>query len=98
MSCDGILITGPNGHDFCIPIIVDTSWKKGPQPDPWRSVFDDLHNLVNIHEGIRNISHEGIRRAMLDSLQGAVRSLELPDGVHLGDGIFQGEKTFMAAS
>ena len=98
MACDGILIEGPNGQDFCIPIYVDTSWRKGPQPDPWKSFLDDITNLVTIYEGVRHISNERIRKSLLDNVQGAARLLELPKGVRLGDGLFKGEKTFMAAS
>jgi hypothetical protein len=34
---------------------------------------------------------------MFEAVQGAVRSIDLPEGVKFGDGLFKEQKAFMAA-
>lgn len=97
MSCPGPVITLADGTELCIPIyheIVD--WKKGP-PDPEGRLFDDIRILATINEGIAHLANERLRKTMFEAVQGAVRSLELPKGVALGEGLFKRERAFMAA-
>ena len=97
MSCPGYTIKLEDGREICIPRYRETTiWKK-PDPDPRLSLFDDIDILVTIHDGIGHLANDRLRKTLSEAVVGAARSLELPKGVRLGDGLFKGEKAFMAA-
>jgi|SoiMethySBSTD1v2_1073268.scaffolds.fasta_scaffold5392872_1 hypothetical protein len=89
-----------DGTELCIPIYVEiVDWKKpDPDPDPRTHLFDDIRILATVHDGIGHISDERIRKTLFEAVKGAARSIELPAGVKLGDGLFKEKKSFMAAS
>ena len=102
MSCHGL-----EWHGRCIPIyLMEVNWRHkipqpdppGPHPDPWDELFGDLTTLVTINDGIGHIRDERVRKSMLEAVQAAARSLKLPDGMKLGDGLFRDQKAFMAAA
>lgn len=105
MSCDGFTVKTPDGREICVPLYREVDiWKKpdpikkeGPIPEPWDEIFADIRTLATINDGIRHLKDERIRKAMFETVQGLTRSLELPEGVKLGDGLFKGEKAFLAA-
>ena len=94
MSCQGVEFNGR-----CFPIyLIEVNWRrKVPEPDPLRNIFDDIRTLVTINEGIATIADERLRKTMFEAVQGAARSLQLPEGMKLGDGLFKPQKAFMAA-
>lgn len=92
MSCNGIFFQGPDGRDHCIPIYHEIiKWKK-PDPDPEGRLFHDLGILATINSGIAQISDRRVRDTLTDAVQGAARSMPLPKGLKLGDGLFKGER------
>ena len=100
MSCKGIVFRSESGEEYCLPVYYEVDiWRdpRGPHPDPWQGLLDDIRTLATINQGIATIANERIRKTMFEAVQGAARSLELPKGVKLGDGLFQGQKAFMAA-
>ena len=98
MSCHGVEFRGR-----CFPIyLYEVDWKipepePGPHPDPWQELLSDLTILVNIHRVAKQIANQEIRERLLDNTIGFAKSMNWPDDVKLGDGLFQGEKAFMAA-
>ena len=99
MSCDGYVIPTPDGGEICIPIYREIDlWKKpGPDPDPRSRIFDDIRILATVNEGIAHLSDERLRKTMFEAVQDAARSIDLPQGVKLGDGLFKKQKAFVAA-
>ena len=97
MSCPGYTIRLQDGTELCIPRYKqELVWKK-PDPDPKFRLFDDIDILATIHDGIGHLSNERVRNALSEAVVGAARSMELPKGVKLGDGLFKSQKAFMAA-
>lgn len=94
MTCYGVEFNGR-----CFPIyVLEVNWRrKIPEPDPLRDILDDIRTLVTINEGVATIANERLRKTMFEAIQGAARSLDLPEGVKLGDGLFKQQKAFMAA-
>lgn len=94
MACYGIMWKGR-----CIPIYeVELKWPpKDPEPDPLRQIFDDVRILVTINKGIANISDRRLRENLAQAVHSAARTLPLPDGMELGDGLFTGEMAMEAA-
>ena len=106
MSCHGLYIPAPNGKKICIPIYRIIDWrigppdppeKGGPQPDPWKARYKDLVTLVTINDGLKTISDKRIRETLSEAVVGAARSIELPEGMELGDDLFNAQKPFLAA-
>ena len=97
MSCDGYTIRLENGREICVPIYREVDRWRIPEPDPRTSLFDDIWILATINDGIGHIKDERLRKTMFEAVQGAAKLVELPDGVKLGDGLFKGQKAFMAA-
>ena len=97
MSCNGLHWKDPEGHDHCIPIYYEIiKWRK-PEPDPEGRLFHDLGILATVNSGIAQISDRRIRDTLTDAVQGAARSMPLPRGLTLGDGLFKGERVMEAA-
>jgi len=92
MSCHGI-----EWHGRCIPIYREIDHWRGPGPDPEDRLFRDLGILATIHDGIGQLANEQLRKSLSEAVVGAARSMKLPDGMKLGDGLFKNEKAFMAA-
>lgn len=94
MSCPGVIINGT-----CIPIYeVELKWPpKDPDPDPRTRIFEDLRILVTLDRGIANIADRTLRKNLAQAVHGAARSLDLPDGFELGDGLFKGQMAMEAA-
>jgi hypothetical protein len=97
MSCDGYTVKTLDGREICIPIYREIDLWKKPDPDPRTRLFDDIRILATVHEGIAHLSDERLRKTLFEAVQGAARSIDLPDGVKLGDGLFKEQKAFMAA-
>ena len=89
MACYGIT-ANINGHHYCIPIYeVAVHWPPPPNGDPLGRVIRDLGILKTITEGASHIGDRNVRDTISQAAQSAARSLSLPEGVKLGDGLFQ---------
>ena len=97
MSCDGYTLKLANGTEICIPIYREIDHWKGPDPDPKRQLFRDLATLVTIFDGVAHLSNREVRDTLSKSVQHAAKSLSLPEGMKLGDGLFNTERPFVAA-
>ena len=95
MSCNGIEIN-LGGKRICIPLyypVEDRWWEDpDPDPDPWRKAFDDLRGLATIHQRLKRFSDRAIQERLSEAIVGAAKSLKLPEGAKLGDGLFKGQK------
>ena len=94
MACHGITYNGR-----CFPIYeVMVQWPpKGPEPDPLRHLFDDVAILVTLNNAVSRLSDRRLRETLSEGVRGAARSLSLPDGMTLGDGLFKHEKALELA-
>ena len=89
MSCNGILLHGPGGHDHCIPIYYQEVQWPPDDPGPVR-FFDDIRILAIINEGVAKLSDRRVRETLTEAVRGAARAIELPKGFELGDKLFKG--------
>ena len=96
MSCNGITLHMPDGDEFCIPIYYqEVEWPPvGPGPE---QVFLDIRILAIINQGIAKLSDRRIRDTLAEAVRGAARSIKLPKGLELGDGLFKGQMAMEAA-
>ena len=97
MSCDGFTVKTLDGREICVPIYREIDRWREPDPDPRTRLFDDIRTLVTINQGVAHLSDERLRKTLFEAVQGAARSIDLPEGVKLGDGLFKAHKPFMAA-
>ena len=98
MACNGFYATF-NGERVCIPIyVIEHKWPpKDPDPGPWRDLFTDVSILKTINEGVARISDQRLRQTLGDAVQSAARSMTLPKGLELGDGLFKGQRVMETA-
>lgn len=86
MACNGILLKGPDGTQFCIPIIYeipifkipDPGPVEGPSPEPWK----DLIQLSVINEVVLSGLSERIRVPLQQTIRSVLTDLQkqLPKG------------------
>jgi hypothetical protein len=89
MTCYG-LTANINGHEYCFPIYeVAVHWPPPPNGDPLARIVRDLGILRTITEGAAHIADRHVRDSLTQAAQSAAKSLSLPDGVKLGDGLFK---------
>ena len=95
MSCNGVVITTLGGGEICIPLYVDVRKLKDlipdPDPDPRIKVFEDLRTLAIVNAVVSRISDQRIAKKLSQSVFDAARGLSLPEGVQMGDGLFNAE-------
>jgi hypothetical protein len=90
MTCQGILIRF-NNREICIPIYIEERSWRPPGPDLADRLFDDIRVLATINQGIAHISDRHVRDNLAQAVHQAARSMSLPEGVELGDGLFTRE-------
>ena len=96
MSCDGIVIRSEDGHEICVPLYREIDrWHR---PDPKSDLFSDLQSLVTIFDRVSQLGDRAVKDKLSKAVTEAARGLQLPRGVALGDGLFKGQKAFMAAA
>lgn len=90
--CDGILIRLPGG-DICIPIYrQQVQWPpKGPGPDPFRHLLDEIAIIATINDAVAHLSNGGVRSQLGQAVQGALKTIahQLPAGVSVGEGLLR---------
>lgn len=96
MACNGITLQTPGGAKHCIPIYYEEVKWPPVGPDPER-VFYDIRILAIINQGIARLSDRRVRETLSQAVQGAARSMSLPQGLELGDSLFKGERAMEAA-
>lgn len=94
MACYGFMFKGR-----CFPIyMIEVKWPpKEPEPDPRTQIFNDARILTTIDQGIAHISDRRLRDTLAQAVHSAARSLDLPDGMEWGDGLFKGAKAMEPA-
>ena len=93
MSCDGILLKGPDGKELCIPIYVEEVrlTKRPPNGDPLRGIWEDITVLATLARAVVQVNDERIRGQLSQVVQESIKTIgkQLPTGMSLGDGLMK---------
>jgi hypothetical protein len=91
--CDGILVKGPDGHSFCIPIVqYPISWPPHrPDPERFHQVIEDITTIATISQAITRLNNADLRGQVGQAMQAALKTAahHLPAGVTVGDGLLK---------